>query len=480
MSTDSQSVTVGQDGTSATVTATVIRPSGDTNSVILTASRIPSGVNTQIVAPGTGNSGTVTFTPQTMGGPAAGTYSVTLTASDGNSTASVNLSLLVAIVAKVQPTVNTGVGQNGALNAFMSTSFQPAEWDYQFFTNNPGATETLGNLQPKHIRLQPFSQGTPQKADQSWDFSTLDAILSPVASVGDNSPELQLAVAPAWMDDSSGHLEPSHFSDFAAYAADVVQYYNTATGFTDSSGKNHVHSTSIVTPVTWWGIFNEPNINGLDAVAYTELYNTVVPAMQKSQSTVPIKFVAVELADFQGSPGDPRDYLPTFVSNATAQVDAVATHFYSSCNQQDSDQMLFDTVEGYFRPDVEYIYSQLKTNPTLAHVPVWVTENNVNADYSDANGNSVCNPGQKFVTDQRGTSAFFAAWRPKCSRSSCRRERRNSTTGISTPTSSSVRWTITRARLISAIGSTTTCSSITLNAGRSPCAPSACRQASSI
>ena len=48
----------------------------------------------------------------------------------------------------------------------------------------------------------------------------------------------------------------------------------------------------------------------------------------------------------------------------------------------------------------------------LGHTPVWVTVNNVNADFADASGNSICNPGQPFVTDQRGTSSFFAAWRP--------------------------------------------------------------------
>jgi len=43
---------------------------------------------------------------------------------------------------------------------------------------------------------------------------------------------------------------------------------------------------------------------------------------------------------------------------------------------------------------------------------VWVTENNVNADYDAGNGMSACNPGQTFVTDLRGSSPFFAAWRP--------------------------------------------------------------------
>jgi uncharacterized protein (TIGR03437 family) len=48
----------------------------------------------------------------------------------------------------------------------------------------------------------------------------------------------------------------------------------------------------------------------------------------------------------------------------------------------------------------------------LRSVPVWVTENNVNADYSLSNGTSACNAGEVYHTDLRATDAFFAAWRP--------------------------------------------------------------------
>jgi hypothetical protein len=65
-----------------------------------------------------------------------------------------------------------------------------------------------------------------------------------------------------------------------------------------------------------------------------------------------------------------------------------------------------------FADNISYFYQELKTRPDLANVPVWVTENNVNADYEGANGMSTCNPNQVFVDDHRGTSAFFAAWRP--------------------------------------------------------------------
>src|SRR5215469_13170437 len=48
----------------------------------------------------------------------------------------------------------------------------------------------------------------------------------------------------------------------------------------------------------------------------------------------------------------------------------------------------------------------------LANLPVWMTENNVNADYANPDGTSNCNPALKFVPDPRGTSPFLAAFRP--------------------------------------------------------------------
>ena len=56
--------------------------------------------------------------------------------------------------------------------------------------------------------------------------------------------------------------------------------------------------------------------------------------------------------------------------------------------------------------------SQLKLRADLANLPIWVTENNVNADFQQTTGYSTCHPTQIFVADPRGSSAFFAAWRP--------------------------------------------------------------------
>jgi hypothetical protein len=294
----------------------------------------------------------------------------------------------------------------------MSTSFQPAEWDYQFFSLNPTATTTLGSLNPHHIRLQGVSQGVPQGSEgtssTAWDFSTLDAITQPVLGMGDHSPEFQIAKAPAFMyaSNNSGNsfLDPT-YSAFSSYAQNLVQYYNTG-GFTANGNVYISPAYTLGEGITWWGIYNEPNINNnLTPQQYTDMYNAVVAAMQAKDPN--IKFAALELADFSGQV---EAWVPTFVSNVTAHVDVMATHFYSTCNQQDRDDVVFRSIPG-FAADVQAIYASMVTNQSLAGVPVWVTENNVNADYDAGGGISACN-GTTFVPDLRGSSPFFAAWRP--------------------------------------------------------------------
>lgn len=308
-------------------------------------------------------------------------------------------------------TVTVSNSKGAAFSMAMSTAFQPAEWDYTFFQQNPSATTPLANLNPHHIRLQGVSQGVPQGSagtnSTAWDFSTLDAIVQPVLGVGDHSPEFQIAKAPPYMYanyDSSDSFTDLTFAQFAGYAQNLVEYYNTG-GFTANSVfyESPAYASNGY-KVTWWGIYNEPSINNnLDAAQYTTMYNAVVPAMQAVDPS--IKFVGMELCC--GS----EDWVQTFAANVTAQVDAVASHYYSSCNQKDTDAMLLATVPG-FVSSVHTIQTNLGVNVNLQTVPVWVTENNVNADYDAGNNMSACNPGQTFVTDLRGSSPFFAGWRP--------------------------------------------------------------------
>jgi uncharacterized protein (TIGR03437 family) len=301
---------------------------------------------------------------------------------------------------QVSNQIDASAGVNGRLQVAMSTSFQLADYSYQFFTQTPQALATLGALQPQHTRVQLVPASAPLTSPGVWDFSQIDPLLMPIQSSGDHSPEFQIAGAPAYMNDSNGDLLPANYDAFASMSAHLVQYYNTG-GF--NAGGTHFQSPSPY-PITWWGIFNEPNGNGLTPQDYVNLYNTMVPAMAQADPT--IKFAAVELSDWGQ---DAEAFLPTFVSNVTAPIDALATHFYSTCNQLTTDDSIFPTTIN-FANEVSYINAELATQPNLAGVPVWVTENNVNADYALSNGLSNCN-GTPFVLDPRGTSPFFAAWR---------------------------------------------------------------------
>ena len=399
------STQVFQGQASVTVTVNVAR-TGSTGSVTLSVSGLPQGATDTIQSPAAGNSGSVTLGAGTA---AAGTYPLTVTASDGTVSGTGSLSLTVGAAAVIAS------GTNGPFSLAMSTSFQPAEWDYQFFTLNPSlnpsVATTLGNLGPHHIRLQGISKGVPQGSEgtisTTWDFSTLDAITQPVLGVGDHSPEFQIAKAPAFMyvnNDSSQSFQDLTFAQFAGYAANLVQYYNTPGFMVGSTLYESPAYAANGYKITYWGIYNEPSINNhLDAAHYTKMYNALVPAMKTVDSS--IKLVGLELCC--GS----EDWALTFASNVTAPVDLVAAHYYSSCNQKDTDVMLLDTVPG-FAASAQTIRTNLATNPALANIPLWVTENNVNADYDAGNNMSACNPGQTFVTDLRGSSPFFAGWRP--------------------------------------------------------------------
>jgi uncharacterized protein (TIGR03437 family) len=297
--------------------------------------------------------------------------------------------------------IDTGSGQNGRLNVFLSTSFQPADWDYTFFQDHPGNEKLLWELAPQHINLQSIDGGNPATGANSWDFTENNAINQPILALADHSPLYEI-VPPPYLTQSDGSVTSGDFPAFAGYTANLVSYFNTG-GF-QASG-SHFQAPSPY-HITWWGVYNEPNVNGMTPQAYTSLYNLTVPAMQAVDPN--LRFVAVELADWTGQADS---FLPYFVQNVSARVDLVATHFYGTCDQNTPDWQVFGAIDT-FASEVQRIRANMQANSALANLPIWVTENNVNADYGDSNGMSVCNPRQVFVTDQRGSSAFFAAWRP--------------------------------------------------------------------
>ena len=317
--------------------------------------------------------------------------------------------LLVAIacrdsagpVATHQVSVHVGRAVTGRLALAMSTSFQPASYDLTDFRTYPGAVTPLAKLNPQHIRIQSGGDGNPQTGPSTWDFTDLDVATQPVLTVGDHSPEMQLGQGPSLMYDQSGHFLDSTFQQFATYASQIVRYYN-AGGFTAADGK---HASPGTYPITWWGIYNEPNINNLTNAQDAALYNATVPAMQAVDPS--LRFVAGEVT---GDQFTIETYLPGALNGINARVDAVAIHLYSVCNQASTDQAIM-TLVPVFAQDVHGARAAAASNPATASAPIWITENNVNADFNLGNGISACN-GNTFVTDPRGSSAFFAAWRP--------------------------------------------------------------------
>jgi hypothetical protein len=412
VSLSTSTVVAAQDGTPGTADVTVM--GANTGSAVsVGASNLPSGVTSQFAPAAGGLSGTLSL----VAGSAtpAGTYSVSVVVTNGTRTASQSFVLVIAIAASLGNSVDTSKAVGGKLEQFMSTSFQPSEGTYQFFQNHSaGEPALLNKLGSQHIRLQAVSQAVPMKANTGsatdWDFTILDAIVQSVLSVADNGPEFQIAVAPAFLNDpASGHFifNTANVQAFADYSANLVRYYNKG-GFT-WGGENFVSRSYPQRTITWWGIYNEYNINGMTPSQYIQLYNTVVPAMLNVDNT--IKISAMEL-----SVTDPTTDLPPFVASpanggVNAQVNVVSTHFYPTCNQRDVDATLFDRVPQMVQY-IDYVYQELGTRTDLKSVPLWITENNVNADFDNGNGRSDCDPTQTFVLDPRGTSAFFAAWRP--------------------------------------------------------------------
>ena len=413
ISLSAATVTLPQDGTPVTVTVTV--GNAPATAAVLTQ-YLPTGVTAKFTPTGSGPSGTLQLT----GGAAvaAGTTAANVVVKSGESIASAGLQVISAPVATVSAAQDTTLGIHGVLSQFMATSFQVASYaDGYFLTNATSRESTLAALGAQHTRLQVVGDGTPMVGNTGtsadWSFAVIDSLTQPVLGIGDNSPEMQLGTAPTWMNDSAGHLDTvHHLDDFATYSANVVRYYNTG-GF--NWGGQHFQSPS-AHPIHWWGIFNEYNGNGLNATQYVTLYNKVTAAMLAADPTV--EFSAQELSDYglgTGDGGDPKVFLPPFFAPAASggvsePVSVVSTHFYSTCNQKDLDQALLSAVPG-FAQNIEYFRQEAALRPDLGKIQVWVTGNNVNADWSN-NGVSACNPPQAFVDDPRGTSAFFAAWRP--------------------------------------------------------------------
>jgi hypothetical protein len=402
-----------QDGTPAAVDAAIERSDGNTNSVTLTATGLPAGMQAQFVQPGSGSAGTVTLVAS--GSAPAGTYTVNIQASDGGPTTSQPLTVVVGIVAFVGNTVNLDEGAGGKLQQAMGVAFEPDAWRNYFLPLDWGALEAMGTevIRVHTVDYIPMKANTGQASD--WDFSSLDANLLPAFAVGNHSPLFTIVEAPPFLNtpasDGSGVafvFNDANLQTFAQYCANLVRYYN-AGGF--DWGGQHFQAPAGY-HITWWQIFNEYNINDLLPSQYIQLYNTVVPAMQAVDPS--IKFTALELAEGPLLQMDPQNNLPWFVAppgsgGVNARVDAATLHLYPATYQGIGDAQIFAAMARYSQ-DISYFYQELRSRADLANVPVWVTESGVDSDFQVNNISQ--KTGGPFVVDVRGSDAFDAAWQP--------------------------------------------------------------------
>ncbi len=73
----------------------------------------------------------------------------------------------------------------------MSTSFQLAGWDFNFFDQVTGATVPLDGLAAQHTRVQVAADDIPLYVPHAWDFHELESGPPPAISAiptGTSSP----------------------------------------------------------------------------------------------------------------------------------------------------------------------------------------------------------------------------------------------------------------------------------------------------
>ena len=114
------------------------------SSVAVATSNLPTGVTSQFAPAAGGSGGTLSLVAGST--VPAGTYSASVVVTNGTRNASQSFVLVIAIAAAIQNSVDTTLGTGGKLQQFMSTSFQPAESDYQFFQNHAATEPALLNM----------------------------------------------------------------------------------------------------------------------------------------------------------------------------------------------------------------------------------------------------------------------------------------------------------------------------------------------
>ncbi len=330
----------------------------------------------------------------------------------------------LTITVSLGPPLDAGAGATGRLREAMSTSFQPAPWQYEFFRLHPDAGADLAALNPQHVHIQAVDRGIPWNSNTGnpaidWDFGELDAMVPQIMAVDPGAMFQIMPPAFLTLDQSDPSSLDQAIDDFATYCGYLVEYYN-GRGIVypaDAAAVTIAHPEG-TRRISWWSILGDFNVGTypLLPAQYQVIYDKCVAQMVAANGdSGAINFSAFEFSDPPSGPSDAGTSLPTqlgeFLANVSAPIDALSMHMYSTLNLEDSDQTVFETVPK-FASDLRAAYAELAAaGPAFANTAIWVTQNNVNGNTPDQ-GNSSSDRNQLFVNDPRGTDAFFAAWRP--------------------------------------------------------------------
>lgn len=417
-----QSPLIVPQGFHASRTATAVVPMGETLSMTCSVSG-PPGVGCAV----DGNQVTVNATNDAD----AGSYTATLTATrNASSSASLPFGVVIAPHVVVSAAPDPSGGVSGRLDQPISTALQPADWQAGMFSFTPNVQATLTTLAPKYVLIQIIDGGAiplityttdvSQRKASDWNFIMLDGIVDPVVQLG-LTPIIQIGAAPNLVSPADDNGKPTQM--LKEYAAALVSYYDHGSFQWGSATVPHPAGA---TPIQWWSILTDFNVKTpvYTPDAYAATYVAMATAMKQAAGDVPISISAFEYSDQPTGPAPDgvgsalTEFLDAGAHDMDAgpdgamaplPIDAVSLHFFganSSVPATTGDQSVFINT-GLFVQDFVTARGIAPTG-----VPVWVTESNVQSVVPAMDGTYADNSSLTFQNDTRGTSSFFAAWRP--------------------------------------------------------------------
>lgn len=306
----------------------------------------------------------------------------------------------------VLPDVDTSAGVGGVFAERMSTSVQPASWQYQFFEVQPDGGALLQSLAPYHLHIQALDLAFPLQEETNspsdWDASELDLMMPKIRQYAPD-PMFQIMPPPFLPSLIQNDIVDTAAADmYAEYCGYLVQYFNLGKVEYPAGSGNWITNPNGPQPIYWWSLLDDIDINGIDGLNYAEIYDEAVGRMNKVIGDAgTLHFASLEYGDPQANLDRLVSDVTGFLGNVSNKPDVVALHLYAASAASSMDSEIFQKV-----PDMKAAVSAAVGAVAEAGstAQVWVTQNNVN---SQAPGN-----GKVITVDGRGTSTFFAAYRP--------------------------------------------------------------------